>query len=51
MTHDANVTLIKGAFLRVIKRHVFRICAFVLLHDHVHSIWTFPENDNDFSMR
>ena len=51
LCHEANVTLIKEAFQDVIKRHTFRIRAFVLLPDHIHCIWTLPENDNDFSMR
>lgn len=51
LCHDANVVLIKEALHYVIKRHTFRIRAFVLLPDHIHCIWTLPENDNDFSMR
>ena len=31
--------------------HPFRIRAFVLLPDHIHCIWTLPENDNNYSMR
>ncbi|HHT9111951.1 MAG: transposase [Planctomycetes bacterium] len=41
LCRDANAVLIKEAFHYVIKRHTFRIRAFVLM----------PENDNDFSMR
>ncbi|MBI5677728.1 MAG: transposase [Planctomycetes bacterium] len=51
LCHEANVTLIKEAFQHVIKRHIFRIRAFVLLPDHIHCIWSLPENDNNFSMR
>jgi putative transposase len=29
----------------------FTINAWVLLPDHLHCIWTLPENDNDFSVR
>ncbi len=32
-------------------RHPFRIDAMVLLPDHLHAIWTLPENDEDFSTR
>ena len=45
------MALIKEAFQYVIKQHPFRIRAFVLLPDHIHCIWTLPENDNAFSMR
>ncbi|MCF6156102.1 MAG: hypothetical protein E3K36_12845 [Candidatus Brocadia sp.] len=40
----------KEAFQYIIKQHPFRIQAFVLLSDHIHCIWTLPENDNAFSM-
>ncbi|MBI5599842.1 MAG: transposase, partial [Deltaproteobacteria bacterium] len=39
------------AFKRVIAERPFTIDAFVLLPDHIHCIWTLPENDNDFSTR
>lgn len=32
-------------------RHPFRIDAMVVLPDHLHAIWTLPENDKDFSTR
>lgn len=51
LCHEASVELIKAAFQYVIKQHHFRIRAFVLLPDHIHCIWTLPENDNAFSMR
>jgi len=51
LCHEANVVLIKETFQQVIKQHTLRIRAFVLLPDHIHCIWTLPENDNDFSMR
>ncbi|GMR20536.1 MAG: transposase [Gammaproteobacteria bacterium] len=31
--------------------HPFEINAWVLLPDHLHCIWTLPENDHDFSRR
>ena len=33
------------------KRWLFRLDALVLLDDHLHAIWTLPENDTDYSMR
>ncbi|HKV11106.1 MAG TPA: transposase [Thermoanaerobaculia bacterium] len=33
------------------KRWPFKIDAFVLLHDHLHAIWTLPEKDTDYSKR
>ncbi len=51
LCHEANVALMKEAFQTIIKKHPFTIDAFVLLPDHLHCIWTLPENDNDFAMR
>ncbi len=31
--------------------HPFNVDAIVILPDHIHSIWTLPENDADFSAR
>ena len=46
-----NVELLRQAFRKVIKRHPFKIEAFVLLPDHLHCIWTLPQGDADFSTR
>ena len=46
-----NVELLRQAFGKVIKRHPFKIEAFVLLPDHLHCIWTLPQGDADFSTR
>ena len=35
----------------VMQRHPFKIDAFVLLPDHIHCIWTLPQDDSDFSTR
>ena len=39
------------AFDRVRTRHPFEIEAIVLLPDHLHCIWTLPEDEADFSTR
>ena len=51
LCHEANVALIKEAFWYVLNKHPFQMRAFVMLHEHIHCIWTLPENDNNFSMR
>ena len=33
------------------KKHPFHIDAWVVLPDHMHCIWTLPENDTDYSTR
>jgi putative transposase len=47
----SNVTLLREAFLYVMDRNPFSIDAFVLLPEHLHCIWTLPENDSDYSNR
>ena len=32
-------------------KHPYKIDAFVLLPDHLHCIWTLPDNDSNFSSR
>lgn len=42
---------LRDAFKTVKQRHPFEIDAMVVLPDHLHAIWTLPENDADFSTR
>ena len=51
LTKPENVTLLREAFRGVMDKHAFRIEAFVLLHDHLHCIWTLPDGDSDVSKR
>ncbi len=51
LCEPANVSLLREVFREVMKRHPFRINAFVLLPDHLHCIWTLPDGDWDFSKR
>ncbi len=46
LCHEANVALIKEAFLHVTTHHPFCNRALVLLPDQIHCLWTLPENDN-----
>ena len=46
-----TVTLLRDAFQYVLDRHPFQIDACVILPDHIHTIWTLPENDSDYAMR
>jgi putative transposase len=45
------VELLRQVFQEVTKNHPFKIDAFVVLPDHLHSIWTLPQDDGDFSNR
>lgn len=42
---------LRDAIKKVRERHPFYIDAWVLLPDHLHTIWTLPEGDSDFSLR
>ncbi|MBC7757071.1 MAG: transposase, partial [Bdellovibrio sp.] len=33
------------------QKHPFYIDATVVLPDHIHAIWTLPENDADYALR
>ena len=46
-----NITLLRSVFQRVKTHHPFHIDAIVILPDHLHCIWTLPENDRNYAMR
>lgn len=49
---DALVRVaLREAIIKVRKKYPFEINAWVLLPDHLHTIWTLPENDADFALR
>lgn len=43
--------LLHAAFEDVRKRYPFTIDAICLLPDHIHCIWTLPEDDSNYSLR
>jgi REP-associated tyrosine transposase len=46
-----HVDHLRAAFRYARTRHPFTIEAIVVLPDHLHSIWSLPENDSDFATR
>jgi putative transposase len=46
-----HVELLREAFRSVKKQHPFTIDAVVILPDHLHTIWTLPKGDADYSGR
>lgn len=46
-----HINLLRRAFRHVKNRHPFTVDAIVILPKHLHTIWTLPEHDNDYSMR
>lgn len=51
LTRDDHVDLLREAFHYVTKNHPFRVDACVVLPDHLHTIWTLPDDDHDYSTR
>ena len=46
-----NIDILRKAFSRVKKDHPFEINAIVVLPEHLHCIWTLPQNDSDSGTR
>nr|VFK36504.1 MAG: putative transposase [Candidatus Kentron sp. SD]VFK77823.1 MAG: putative transposase [Candidatus Kentron sp. SD] len=46
-----NINTLRDAFRVVRGKHPFGIEAIVVMPDHLHSIWTLPPGDSDFSTR
>jgi len=46
-----HIDQLRSAFRYVRERHPFTVEAIVILPDHLHTIWTLPEGDTDFSLR
>ena len=45
------VALLAAAVARIQARHPFEHIAYVVLPDHIHTIWQLPPDDADYSMR
>jgi putative transposase len=46
-----NIDLLRTAFRYARSRRTFSIDAIVVLPDHLHTIWTLPDEDGDFAVR
>ena len=46
-----HIHLLRVAFSKTRQEHPFHIQAIVVLPDHLHTIWTLPPNDCDYSTR
>ncbi len=42
---------LRAAFVAVRARRPFEIDAMVVLPDHLHTVWTLPDGDDDFALR
>jgi len=48
---EEAIFLLKNAFRRTQNKYPFRIDALVILPDHLHTIWTLPQNDIKYPLR
>ena len=48
---ESAINLLHTCFQETMAIHPFDIDAWVILPDHLHTIWTLPEKDSDFSTR
>ncbi|HEY6528491.1 MAG TPA: transposase [Cellvibrionaceae bacterium] len=46
-----HIEQLRCAFADVKRRHPFQINAIVIMPNHLHCIWTLPQNDFNYSMR
>ena len=51
LTDEESVVRLRMAFHREKAKHSFDIDAIVILPDHIHTIWTLPSGDVDYSGR
>ena len=51
LSGESAIILFKRCLKITMDIHPFTINALVILPDHLHTIWTFPDNDFDFSTR
>ena len=48
---ESSVNLLKTCLKVTMQNHPFKVEAIVVLPDHIHTIWTLPGDDHDFSTR
>ena len=48
---EGNISLLKECFQDITIDLPFNVDAMVILPDHLHAIWTLPDNDDDYSLR
>lgn len=48
---ENNVDALRQVFRKVKQKHPFEIDAIVILPEHLHCIWTLPQDDADYSLR
>jgi putative transposase len=46
-----HIDCLRSAFKTVKQKHPFEINAMVVMPDHLHCLWTLPQNDCDYSTR
>ncbi len=47
----SNIKLLQSCIKKIKQQYPFKMRAYVILPDHLHCIWTLPDNDTDYSTR
>lgn len=50
-SEGSTINLLRDCFKSVMQIHPFEIDAIAILPDHIHTIWTLPDSEADFSTR
>ena len=48
---ETAIRLLKNCFQITMKKYLFYVDAIVIMPDHLHTIWTLPDGEFDFSVR
>ena len=51
LTASGHIEVLREAFAYGMRNYPFQIDAIVVLPDHLHCIWTLPENDHNYATR
>ncbi len=51
LTRPNEILVLRDAFRHVMQQYPFKIDAIVILPDHLHAIWTMPNDSSNFSIR
>jgi putative transposase len=51
LTSTPGIDCLRTSFRTILEKFPFQLDAIVMLPDHLHALWTLPENDADYSTR
>ena len=51
LKEEAAIKLLRHCFIQTMNKYPFKVDAMVILPDHLHTIWTLPDDDCDYSTK